>query len=181
MSITRIIERERGKDFLRITLELREGHPTLSDAFAVTGELYEGRGRQTGKTRYERGLEPDSCGAMHETILEWVPELAPVVALHLADPNGVPMHAVANGWHFYSGDARRWEQRQVEAGKSWYAREYEMSDHDRAARALHIPPADLPTGLNWAEFEEFAESLRERWQESARTARELIKHADWTE
>lgn len=181
MSITRTIERERGKDFLRITLELREEHPALSDGFSVTAELYEGRTRQTGRKRYEKGLEPDSLGAMHETILEWVPELAPVVALHLADPSGVPMHAVANGWYYYSGSAREYEQRQVLAGKSWYAKEYATSDHDRAAQALHISPAELPTGLTKDEFESFAESLRQRWEESARAARELIERTDWTE
>lgn len=39
----------------------------------------------------------DSGGCMHETVLKHYPVLAPVVALHLSDDTGTPMHALANG------------------------------------------------------------------------------------
>lgn len=35
-------------------------------------------------------------GAAHDDILKLFPKLAPVVALHLADDDGTPMHAIAN-------------------------------------------------------------------------------------
>jgi len=39
----------------------------------------------------------DGGGACHDIILKLWPELAPVVALHLSDDRGVPMHFEANG------------------------------------------------------------------------------------
>jgi len=171
MTITKTIELERDRALMRITVELREGHPTLSDGFSVTADLYEPRKTQTGRQRYEIGRDIDAGGAMHEKILRWAPELAPLVAVHLADPDGTPMHAVANGWYFYSGKAREWEEARNE---SWHNREG-LTDHERAARALHIPPADLPEGMDKEQFEAFAESLRTRWAEQARAARELLE------
>jgi hypothetical protein len=35
-------------------------------------------------------------GAIHEIILKHFPELAPIVKVHLSEPDGVPMHAEAN-------------------------------------------------------------------------------------
>lgn len=44
-------------------------------------------------------------GANHEAILAACPALAPVVAMHLHDEDGVPMHAVANlAYHLGHGD-----------------------------------------------------------------------------
>lgn len=57
--------------------------------FSVTAEMHNMRRR--GDNRIE------SCGCLHDDVLEHFPALAPVVALHLADDNGVPMYAVANG------------------------------------------------------------------------------------
>lgn len=42
-------------------------------------------------------------GACHEEILKIRPDLAPIVALHLSDLNGVPMYAVENGWYWIAG------------------------------------------------------------------------------
>ena len=40
---------------------------------------------------------------MHETILQYWPELAPIIALHLSDDTGEPMHSEANGWYWLQG------------------------------------------------------------------------------
>lgn len=159
-SITRNIRRLHSNGhYMKIELELRRGHERLSDGFSVTGVL-PGYG----------------FGMLHEEILECAPELAPVIAVHLADPDGVPIHAVANGWYFYSGKARQYEEDQVESGNAWYAENYERSDHERAAAALHIPVEDLPTGLDREGFETFAQGLRPRWKEQARVALEIIEN-----
>lgn len=47
--------------------------------------------------KFERG------GCLHDEILELFPEFAPLVALHLSDINGVPMHAAANGLYWAAG------------------------------------------------------------------------------
>lgn len=170
MTITKTIERSRGKRFIRITAELRENHPLLSDGFSVTAELYEPRGTWSGKAQYRNGREADTCGCIHDEVLLFAPKLAPLVAVHLADPNGVPIHAVANGWYYYSGKARAWEESRAN-GRI----EGMLSDMERAARALHIPVEDLPECMGREAFEAFAESLRPRWAAMAATAREVLE------
>jgi hypothetical protein len=49
---------------------------------------------------------PEQCqsgGCDHETILKYWPELSDLVALHLSDIDGVPMHGEANGWYDLAG------------------------------------------------------------------------------
>jgi len=158
-------------DYLRITAELRLNHPTLSDGFSITADLWEKRGNRSGKSRAESGRDMDAGGCMHDEILKATPNLRPLVTVHLADPDGVPMHAVANGWYFYSGQAREYEESRND---SWSNHEG-LSDLARGARALHIPPEDLPKGLDRNEFETFAESLRPLWAQQAKLARELLE------
>jgi hypothetical protein len=47
--------------------------------------------------------QEDSGGCLHDDILKHWPELADLVALHLSDDDGVPMHAAENGWYFMAG------------------------------------------------------------------------------
>lgn len=62
--------------------------------FTITTEVH-----QSGYPDREWG-----GGADHETILRYWPEkFADLVALHLSDIDGVPMHAVANGWYALAG------------------------------------------------------------------------------
>jgi hypothetical protein len=44
--------------------------------------------------------EADSCGAEHGDVVGKWPELRLLADIHLADINGVPLHAVENGWWF---------------------------------------------------------------------------------
>lgn len=50
-----------------------------------------------------RNGREDSGGCLHDLILGFYPELADLVALHLSDINGRPMHAAANGWYQLAG------------------------------------------------------------------------------
>lgn len=172
--IRKYVERSRGKHFMRIKLELRENHSTLSDGFSVTGELYEPHGTRSGQVQYRNGRDCDMGGMLHDEILQFAPELAPVIAVHLADPNGTPMHAVVNGWYFYTGKSREHE---LEHYGEDYANRH-GTPLEQAARALHIPVTDLPEGMSKEEFEAFAEGLRERWTEQARVARAIIEGID---
>lgn len=45
----------------------------------------------------------DTSGAIHEIILDAAPQLADLIALHLSDVNGVPMHPYANAHYWLIG------------------------------------------------------------------------------
>jgi len=55
--------------------------------FSITAEVWE-------------GFTMTGFGCMHDEILAAHPEYADLVALHLSDINGVPMHAIENGWYW---------------------------------------------------------------------------------
>jgi hypothetical protein len=107
--------------------------------FSVVGELWQSKGwyknGQDGRLR--------ECGMLHERILKAFPQLAPIIALHLADEDGVPMHAVENG--------RYWLER----------------DPAAAARLWRVTVSDLPTPDR---VEEFVEAQRPRWKAEAEAA-----------
>lgn len=66
--------------------------------FSLTGEIHS---RSASGGRFLS--EPDTCGAIHREILEHLPKLADLAALHLSDDRGIPMHAEANGWYWLVG------------------------------------------------------------------------------
>lgn len=61
--------------------------------FTVTGE-------QWTLGRHRRLV---SAGAMHDLIARAFPKLQPIIALHLSDDRGEPMHAEPNGWYWLAG------------------------------------------------------------------------------
>jgi hypothetical protein len=79
------------RDNLTVTLTLHKVGGNRLAHFSATAELRDSKGRVI------------SCGAMHEAILAKFPEVGDFVALHLADENGEPMHAEANGYYWLSG------------------------------------------------------------------------------
>lgn len=63
--------------------------------FSITGEVV------NLKRRGDDAIE--ECGAIHDEILQSFPQFADIVALHLSDIDGIPMHAEANGWYHLAG------------------------------------------------------------------------------
>lgn len=162
-------------DYIEIRAEERDNSGTLSAGFSITANGWEKRGTWSGRDAKRNGREAVFGGCVHEIILSVAPELAPIVAAHLANQDGTPMHAQANGWYFYSGGAAAYEREQIARGRDYgYSRQLEKSDHDRAARALHIPPADLPTGLDRDGFAAFVLELADRWAGQAQAARDAL-------
>lgn len=151
MTITKEIDR----GDVRITLELHgKEMGNTDDHFAVTC------------------VGPGFAGSAHEEIEKLAPELQPLIALHLCDTNGVPMHARANGWYFYSGEARKYELERPEM----YREQLKQSDRERAARALHIAPDDLPAGFSREQFEQFCDVLEQSvWKPRAIAGLELLE------
>lgn len=164
-----------GGDYLEITAEERDDFGTLSAGFSVTGDLWEKSGRISGRARKRMGREQDACGMLHEEILKAAPHLKPLVDVHLAAPDGTPMHALANSWYFYSGEAARYEHAQIALGRDYgYSELLKCSDVERAAQALHIDPADVPSGLDKGAFTAFVGSLWNIHRKQAETARNLL-------
>lgn len=59
--------------------------------FTITAEEYDSKGKV------------ESCGCLHDAILKKFPRFADLIALHLSDIDGVPMHPEANGWYNLAG------------------------------------------------------------------------------
>lgn len=85
------------------TAELPDRHRLTAEAklysymsqppyFSVTGQLI--------NKRYHGDRAIEASGMCHDLIAEYIPELKPVIAVHLADENGVPMHAVDQAVYF---------------------------------------------------------------------------------
>jgi hypothetical protein len=158
-------------DYVIVSLELRlpgEDSP-LSPGFSATVSGWEKRSNASALACSRMGRDIDYGGADHETILRAFPELAPFVALHLSDPDGTPMHALANAWYFYSGGHEEYERKN-------YGQEY-IDRHgtglERACRTLRVD--SIPEGLNEDEFRAFVDAQRERWAREAAEARALLE------
>jgi hypothetical protein len=144
----------------------------LSPGFSVTGEVYDRHGTWSGAARKRNGREEDAGGCVHEEVLRAFPHLEPLVRVHLADPDGTPMHGEANGWYFYSGDARRAEERSQYGGNP-----DNLDDHERAQRALNIVGThQLADELTREEFALVcAELARTVWPAQAAAARAVLE------
>lgn len=81
------------KAYIRVTAGLRHLAGNALAYFSVTGEIWD----------QPNARDCAACGCLHDDILKGWPALAPIVALHLSDSNGAPMHAEANGWYQLSG------------------------------------------------------------------------------
>lgn len=156
--------------YLEIHVEERDDSGTLSPGFSITGSLWEKRGTWSGRARARNGRDSDLGGCIHEEILKHAPHLEPIVKVHLADQDGTPMHALANGWYEYTGKSQAYE---IEHYGQAYA-DRRGTPHERAAEALHIPAADLPEGLDQGGFADFVQSLVETWEAQAGAARQIL-------
>ena len=116
----------------------------------------------TGSGWYGRRQEPDLVGAIGDVIVAAFPSLADIVALHLSDVDGVPMHAKANGWYWYSDNGGR--------GVGHVSGQWALlTPLQRAENYLRAPGMFRP-GLDRASFDTRVESLRLAWLVEATAA-----------
>lgn len=118
----------------------------------------------------------EAAGMQHELIVGHFPELGPVVALHLSDVHGVPMHAVENAryWLGLSG-FHTWERTygkpEALPAVDVLARHLRISEDDALAMAARYPvgsPFD-PDALAAAVM-----AHAERWQAESDAAVALL-------
>ena len=107
-----------------------------------------------------------SGGADREAILAEFPELAPVVALHLSDDRGVPMHAVANGVYWLK-----------ERKLATFARQLRLSHAEAVEARDYIAAAvldgrDAQAELSW--WLDRGTGILKRWQAEADAAIVLL-------
>jgi hypothetical protein len=147
--------------------------------FSVTADIY------SSKRAFDLGSTNTihSAGCQHERVLEAFPELAPIVALHLADVRtGEPMHAQANGWYFYRAsreDFPRGEYEPTVYDHSLDERGLPHTDEGRrrycylsACRTLRVD--EIPAVSDEEAFSTFVDEQRERWAQEAAEANRLI-------
>ena len=93
----KVFYKEGQKHRIKVRAELHQLGMNPKPHFSVTGEIE----RQAKNNRWVF----ESGGCIHEEILKQLPELKPLVLVHLADENGVPMHAYENAG-YWSGQTK---------------------------------------------------------------------------
>jgi len=143
--------------------------------FSVTGNVYK------DKAAFTNGNDNaiTCCGCIHDIILDAFPELQHLVDLHLSDLNGMPMHALDNGWYYY----------QIMRGVAKYHTK-EKGDWAKYYKVLRQHLRVSEYGLNkmiesWekADTEESKKiaftvslnGLQRKWRRQAETALEMIE------
>jgi hypothetical protein len=117
--------------------------------WSATGNVYEAHGTWSGAAQKRNGRDIDMGGAIHDEILRVFPRLAPIVALHMSDPDGFPMYAVENGrYHLEQGNLQH-------AAKLW------------RCSVEELPAVE--------DVEAYVEAQRPRWQSEALAAWELLR------
>jgi hypothetical protein len=76
---------------IRLNDECGNGH----EDFSITADITHPTIRRDGGVL--------ACGCQHDEIMAAAPEFAPFIVLHLCDAEGVPMHAMANGFYWLAG------------------------------------------------------------------------------
>jgi hypothetical protein len=114
-----------------------------------------------------------ACGAIHDEITKQMPELAPLLLVHLADQNGVPMHAYENAG-YWAGQTK-YQQLDLET----------LADHLRVTRQEAFEMIEY-IYHSWGELDSITTpamawkdacehyDLFAKWQQDADAARKML-------
>lgn len=100
------------KHRIKVIAELVHRDGNRNAYFSITGDVE----RQAKNNRWM----PFLSGCIHQEIIEHFPQLQPLVDIHLADEDGVPMHAYANA-AYWAGQTK-----------------YQALDLDKLAKHLRV-------------------------------------------
>jgi hypothetical protein len=139
------------------TVQLTHNEGNARPHFSATGE--------ERNLRRSPNNQVEICGQMHDEILAFFPVLAPVVAVHLADDDGVPMHAAANALYWMG--LTKYQERDIPI----LARHLRISQDEATELTDRVANADDPK----AEMDRVADELRPRWAADAEQALAIIK------
>lgn len=127
---------------------------TQAPYFSVTAEI-----------REPRRHDISAGGCMHNDIAKYWPELRPIIALHLSDEYGVPMHAVANGlYHLGYGEYSKWDPKI--AASHFRTTEKEVGELKERIRS--------DSGHNGKKYAEEIKAMLPRWQDEAADALNIL-------
>jgi len=88
----KVFYKDGQKHRIKVRAELVHRDGNSNAYFSITGEV----DRRANNNRWVF----ESGGCVHEEIVAQLPELKPLVLVHLADENGVPMHAYENAGYW---------------------------------------------------------------------------------
>ena len=195
---TEILERRRwAKDIpgdtpadrwrLVVTGELVTRKGNADPYFSITGEVVNRRARKGSPAWDIMG------GCIHDVILDHYPELAPLVAVHLATPGGTPMHAEANAL-YWAGLCRWGDMRAMSPGTDSGRIPVETDSHNREwspamlAKHLNIPEQEArelrhrvaakPVDHQQGAMADECSALAGRWAKSHDEAMRLLQQDD---
>lgn len=140
--------------------------------FSITGEVRYARADKRGRRYYRRGA--DACGCCHDEILKAVADTPAeglwrdVIALHLSDDLGQPMHAVANAC-YHLGIGKYAEANDAQAQSHLRLTDKQFAD----LKAVLAGLAD--DGEREAHVRDLALRLAEAWQQEAQRGIEVLK------
>lgn len=143
----------------------------------------------TGTTWMKGYSDFHSGGAIHEDILETLPELSEIVALHLSnskvDPNepkslGEPMHSVENGWYWAGGTKWNGSEPNDPPNADYLASHLRISKEEAENLINKVQNKEMTK----EEFTNYANSQKERWETEAKSVivqidniKEIVKNA----
>lgn len=122
-----------------------------------------------------------ACGCLHDDILAAQPDLKPFVDLHLSDLNGVPMHAVENGFYWLckvAGIPQKYEPEQDKETCIKYLCEHlriSKKEVEDIRSKIWVSYAMGRTKEAKQHFSEIVDSMKPRWQSEADAAIQLLK------